>query len=116
MPFTYKMEYRLNLTVFLNTNAWQSKNLTNLDHSLLFFVCEIKQMKQNYGIVPGSSVVKNPPVKEKTRSLGQEDPLEKEMATTPVSLPGKSHGQRSLVGYSPRGQGYNLETKQQHTK
>ena len=28
------------------------------------------------------------------RSLGREDPLEKEM-------PGKSHGQRSLVGYSP---------------
>ena len=24
------------------------------------------------------------------------------MATTPVYLPGKSHGQRSLVGYSPR--------------
>ena len=30
--------------------------------------------------------------------LGQEDPLEKEMATTPVFLPGKSHGQRILVG------------------
>ena len=35
--------------------------------------------------------------------LGREDPLEKEMATTPVSLPGKSHGRRSLVGYSPWG-------------
>ena len=34
-------------------------------------------------------------------SLGPEDPLEKEMATNPVFLPGKSHGQRSLVGYSP---------------
>ena len=28
---------------------------------------------------------------------------EKEMATTPVLLPGKFHGQRSLVGYSPWG-------------
>ena len=28
----------------------------------------------------------------------REDPLEKEMATTPVFLPGKSHGQRSLAG------------------
>ena len=37
------------------------------------------------------------------RSLGQEDPLEKEMATTPVLLPGKFHGWRSLVGYSPWG-------------
>jgi len=34
-------------------------------------------------------------------SLGWEDPLEKEMATTPVFLPGKSHGRRSLVGCSP---------------
>ena len=32
-------------------------------------------------------------------SLGQEDPLDKEMAT-PVFLPGEFHGQRSLVGYS----------------
>ena len=35
--------------------------------------------------------------------LGQEDPLGKEMATTPVLLPGESHGQRSLAGYSPWG-------------
>ena len=35
-------------------------------------------------------------------SLGQEDPLEKEMATH-SSIPGKSHGQRSLAGYSPWG-------------
>ena len=35
-------------------------------------------------------------------SLGWEDPLEKEMATTPVFLPEKFHGQRSLVGYSLR--------------
>ena len=34
------------------------------------------------------------------RSLGQEDPLEEEMATTPIFLPGKSHGQRNLAGCS----------------
>ena len=34
-------------------------------------------------------------------SLGQEVPLEEGRATTPVFLPGKSHGQRSLAGYSP---------------
>ena len=33
-------------------------------------------------------------------SLGQEDPLE---APTLVFLPGESHGQRSLAGYSPWG-------------
>ena len=37
------------------------------------------------------------------QSLGQEDSLEKEMATTPELLPGKSQGQGSLVGYSPWG-------------
>ena len=37
----------------------------------------------------------------RVRSLCWEDPLEKEMKwqSTPVLLPGKSHGQRSLVGY-----------------
>ena len=35
--------------------------------------------------------------------LGQENPLEKEMATTPVFLPGEFHGQRSLAGYSSWG-------------
>ena len=36
-------------------------------------------------------------------SLGREDPLEKEWQHTLVFLPGESHGQRSLVGYSPWG-------------
>ena len=36
------------------------------------------------------------------RTLGQEDPLEKEMATqSSILMPGESHGQRSLAGYSP---------------
>ena len=52
-----------------------------------------------------AQMVENLPVMWETqlRSLGWEDPLEKEMATTPVLLPGESHGQRSLIGYSPRG-------------
>ena len=37
------------------------------------------------------------------QSLGQEDPLEKDMANTPLFLPGKSHGQRGLASYSPWG-------------
>ena len=36
------------------------------------------------------------------QSLGQEEPLEAGMATTPVFSPIKSHEQRSLVGCSPR--------------
>ena len=37
------------------------------------------------------------------RSLGWEDPLEEGMAPTPIFLPGESHGQRSVAGYSPWG-------------
>ena len=49
--------------------------------------------------------VKGPNAVQETRvqSLGLEDPLEKEMGTIPVFLPGKSHRRRSLVGYSPWG-------------
>ena len=58
--------------------------------------------------LPGGSVVKNSPAKQEmqetwVRSLGQEDPLEEEMATYSSIFAGKSHGQRSLVGYSPWG-------------
>ena len=50
-----------------------------------------------------AEAVKNLPAMRETQvqSLGWEDPLEKKMATTPVFLPGKLCGQRSLVGYSP---------------
>ena len=37
------------------------------------------------------------------QSFGQEDSLLKEIEPTPIFLPGKSHGQRSLVSYSPWG-------------
>ena len=48
------------------------------------------------------------------RSLGQDDLLEKEMATQPVLLPGKSHGRRSMVGYSPWGRKESDTTKRLH--
>ena len=44
--------------------------------------------------------------------------LKKEMTTHSSILPGKSHGQRSLVGYSPGGHKrvrYDLATKKQHS-
>ena len=49
--------------------------------------------------------MKNPLAMQETRvrSLSGEDPLEKGMATHSSILPGESHGQRSLAGYSPRG-------------
>ena len=43
-----------------------------------------------------------PPVQETwVQSLDQEDPWRRAWEPTPVSLPGESHGQRSLAGYSP---------------
>ena len=48
-------------------------------------------------------------------SLGQEDPLEKEMATTPVLLPGESRGWRSLIGYSPWDRTESDTTEQPHS-
>jgi len=49
--------------------------------------------------------LKNLPAIQETQvqPLDGEDPLEKEMATTPVFFPGEFYGQRSLVDYSPWG-------------
>ena len=65
--------------------------------------------------LPGGSVVRNLPTKKETRvrSLGQEDPLEKGMATHSSIL---VWSQKCLVGYSPcchKRVGHNLATKQQ---
>ena len=52
-----------------------------------------------------AQTVKCLPATQETQvqSLDQEDTLEKEMAPHSIFLPRESHGQRSLVGYSPRG-------------
>ena len=52
-----------------------------------------------------AQLVKNLPVMQETwvQSLGWEEPWRREWQPTPVFLPGESHGQRSLVGYSPWG-------------
>ena len=48
------------------------------------------------------------------RSPGREDPLEKEMATHSSTLAWRIHGQRRLVGYSPRGHKESDTTKPLH--
>ena len=55
-----------------------------------------------------TQLAKNLPAKQETkemhvRSLGREDPLQENMATHISVLPEKSHGEVSLVGYSPKG-------------
>ena len=58
-------------------------------------------------IYPGyiAQLVKNLPTMQETwvQFQGQEDPLERKWQPTPGSLPGESHGQRSLAGYSTWG-------------
>ena len=67
------------------------------------------------GSFPGGSVVKNPPASAghpgdagAILGLGKWQP-------TSVFLPGKSHGQKSRVGYSPRGCKESGTTEQQST-
>ena len=38
----------------------------------------------------------------RVQSLGQENPWRRAWQPTPIFLPGESHGQRSLAGYSPQ--------------
>ena len=56
--------------------------------------------------LPGGSGVNNLSAMQETqvRSLGQEDPLEKGMATHSGTPARETHVQRSLAGYSPWGQ------------
>ena len=53
---------------------------------------------------------------QKTRvlSLGWEDSLGRKWQPTPVFLSGKSHGQRSLAGYSPGGRKELVMTEYAH--
>ena len=50
----------------------------------------------------------------RVQSLSREDLLEKKVATHSVFLPGKSHGRRNLVGYSPWGLKESDMTEQLH--
>ena len=67
---------------------------------------------------PGDSVVKSICQCRgyRFKTLVRKTPWRRKQQSTPVFLPGKSHGQRRLVGYSPWGHkraGHDLLTKQQ---
>ena len=68
---------------------------------------------------PGGSVVKNPPANAGDAVSIPEwgrSPWRRKWSPSPVFLSGKSHGWRSLMGYSPQGcnrVGHDLVTKQQ---
>ena len=63
-----------------------------------------------------AQMVKNLPAMQETqvRTLGQEDsPGEMNGQPAPAFLAGESHGQRSLVGYSPWGRKESADTAEQ---
>ena len=64
---------------------------------------ERKRKKEEKILVKGLYQEGLLPAMRETRvqSLGQEDPLEKGIATHSSILPEEFHGQRNLVGYSP---------------
>ena len=60
---------------------------------------------QHFGLESSMDCTYLPKQREAVGSLGQEDPLDKGWQAIPVSLPGESHGQRSLAGYNPQSRG-----------
>ena len=72
-----------------------SKNSTQLNSDTIYPDIEADSLV--------AQTVKNLPAMQETQvhSLGQEDSLEKGVATTPVFLPAEFHGRRSPVGSSP---------------
>ena len=69
------------------------------------FCSSILDLLMTTFVFPGGSMVMNPPAKQEMRvqSLGGEKPWRRKWQPTPIFLPGKSHAQRSLVGYGPWG-------------
>jgi len=64
---------------------------------------------------PIAHLVNNPPAMQETQemqvgSISKKIPWRRKWQSTPVFLPEKSHGQRSLVGFSPKGHKESLST------
>ena len=80
-------------------------------------VCQVPRIRG----FPGAAVVKKKKksaCQQETQvwSLGQEDPLEKEMATHSSVLAWETHGQRSLAGYTVHGVTKNQTQLSEHKK
>ena len=76
----------------------------------LFLFCT--QIHLHWASIVAQTVKNLPAVQEtQVRSLGREDPLEKEWLPTPVFLPGGFQRQRNLVGYSLCGKELNMTEK-----
>ena len=86
------------------------------DYIVYYFNCMIFWKRQNYGY---SAVVKTLPA-NRHRSSGfnlwvGKISWSRKWQPTPLFLPGKSHGQKSLAGHSPRGHKESDTTEYTHT-
>ena len=80
--------------------------------------CNVKGYDVKRGI-PGGTLINNPPVNagdSRDSGLVGKIPWGRKWQPTPVFLPGKCHGQRSLVGYSPLGPKESDMTEHTHTR
>ena len=86
------------------TTVLLSASVTIWDFSYKGALCSISPVLSDYGL-PRQLNVRNLPAKQETRvqSLGWKNPPGVGQGSSPVFLPGKFHGQRSLVDYSPQG-------------
>ena len=77
-------------------NGWRVTSIKPLFHNGL----KVIGLPNNYLV---AQTVKNPPAMQETqvRPWIGKIPWRRERQPTPVFLPGKSHGQRCLAGYSP---------------
>ena len=103
------------VTVLLNLTAVQRvwKTRTNWEPSRRTALLEERQGRRGVGLVPyfkvsfpGGSEVKAPACNAGDLGLipgSGKIPWRRKWQPSPVFLPGESHGQRSLVGYSPQG-------------
>ena len=79
------------------------------DSASFLILCHACPFQSACGLFLGGSLLKNPPANEEDAGNPGFDPWVKKITwirkwqCTPVFLPGKSHGQHSLAGYSPWG-------------
>ena len=111
--------------ILLNVCMLLPKSWLNLSHYCYYcqicFTSFLLLLHHSWGF-SGGSAVKNPLQCKRCRRhmyhpWVRKIPWRRPWQPTPVFLPGESHGQRSLVGYSPQGHRrarQNLATKQQH--
>ena len=97
----FPAEYRDHIQVNLDN---QSISLTLDEKAWEKFIIQTRESISKYGLGPLSAVRRD---KEAATQDGQQSPLadqrRRQWQPTPVLLPGKSHGRRSLVGCSPWG-------------